>query len=279
MSDADDFETAVATLAREAVEAFDWLSQPVPADSRVSFYPNPGNVGDAAINLACWRYLSGRFRQVDICAPNSAPSQRDVFVGGGGNLVEGYYEDIASFLKRTVPGQNIYLFPSTAVGYDDLLLQFSSVIRFVCREPVSYSHVSRLLPSERVKVGHDCSFALGPALRTRFANRIGQYPKRTGQFFRADRERAGPSTGGIDVFGHMIGFWTEMAQAERVLDAAIGLLLGCGEVHTDRLHGGILAGILGRRTFLYPNSYFKNDAVFHHSLVRLANVTLAERVI
>ena len=34
-------------------------------------------------------------------------------------------------------------------------------------------------------------------------------------------------------------------------------------VHTDRLHFAIAAMIAGREARLYPNSYFKNEAMYH----------------
>jgi exopolysaccharide biosynthesis predicted pyruvyltransferase EpsI len=37
-------------------------------------------------------------------------------------------------------------------------------------------------------------------------------------------------------------------------------------IHTNRLHVGISSAILGKITYLYPNSYYKNYAVYEHSL-------------
>lgn len=37
-------------------------------------------------------------------------------------------------------------------------------------------------------------------------------------------------------------------------------------IHTDRLHVGIAACLLNKEVHLYPNSYFKNRAVFHSSI-------------
>ncbi|WGM88491.1 MAG: polysaccharide pyruvyl transferase family protein [Candidatus Bathyarchaeum tardum] len=45
------------------------------------------------------------------------------------------------------------------------------------------------------------------------------------------------------------------------------------QVYTDRLHVAILATILGKETFLYPNSYYKNKGVYEYSLSRYPNVT------
>lgn len=263
---------SIVELAHETVAAFDWLAEPIAVQSSITFVPNPGNVGDAAINLACWRYLSARFSDIEICSASAEPSRCDVFIGGGGNLVEGFYEDISSFLKRLDRNHHVYLFPSTVVGNVALLSRIAPTARVICREPVSFEHVAKVIPRSQIALGHDAAFALGPPLRKRFSSRIEATPARVGMFYRADRERARPEAGGVDVLGNMVGMWTDMALAERALDAAIGMLLGCGTVHTDRLHGAVMAGILGRQTVFYPNAYFKNEAVFHHSLVRLANV-------
>ena len=128
-------EAAVAALALEAVQAFEWLAAPVPKDAPVSFFPNPGNVGDAAINLACWRFLSAHFETVEICAPATMPSHPHVFIGGGGNLVDGYYADIATFLRQLSPQYQICLFPSTIVGFPNLLTRIAPTARIICREP------------------------------------------------------------------------------------------------------------------------------------------------
>jgi exopolysaccharide biosynthesis predicted pyruvyltransferase EpsI len=37
-------------------------------------------------------------------------------------------------------------------------------------------------------------------------------------------------------------------------------------VYTDRLHVAILASIFGKKTFLFPNLYFKNESVYENSL-------------
>jgi len=38
------------------------------------------------------------------------------------------------------------------------------------------------------------------------------------------------------------------------------------EVRTNRLHDAICAGLLGKRVKMYPNSYFKNRAVYEFSM-------------
>ena len=72
---------------------------------------------------------------------------------------------------------------------------------------------------------------------------------------------------------HHESAWTDMALAHDNVWAAARYLLGFGEVETDRLHCAILAAMLGRRTVLRANSYYKNAAVFDHSLSRLQNIS------
>ena len=77
--------------------------------------------------------------------------------------------------------------------------------------------------------------------------------------------------GGNDIMLAYQGVCTNMAVAHEFVWAAARYLVGFREVETDRLHCAILAAILGRRTLLRANSYYKNAAVFEHSLSRLPN--------
>src|SRR5207248_7132301 len=74
-------ESVVGMLANQVATAFEWLADGVPRSTPVSFFPNPGNVGDAAINLACRRFLSARFDAVEICTPATTPAHTHVFFG------------------------------------------------------------------------------------------------------------------------------------------------------------------------------------------------------
>lgn len=54
--------------------------------------------------------------------------------------------------------------------------------------------------------------------------------------------------------------------------AYISIVLGARKVFTTRLHVGVLAAILGKETYLYPISYFKNQGVYEYSLYKFPNV-------
>jgi len=62
----------------------------------------------------------------------------------------------------------------------------------------------------------------------------------------------------IPRFGTLNDFLTKISEA------------GC--IYTDRLHVAITGAILGKETFLYPNSYWKNIGVYEYSLSTFPNV-------
>ena len=58
----------------------------------------------------------------------------------------------------------------------------------------------------------------------------------------------------------------------------IGALQKYEQVNTDRLHIAIAATLLGKKVKLFPNSYYKNRAVFEYSLKRFSNVSFVEDI-
>jgi exopolysaccharide biosynthesis predicted pyruvyltransferase EpsI len=252
--------------------AFSWLIEGLDCRKEIAFVPNPGNIGDAVINLACWRYLKSKFSHVEICTPKKLPTGEYVFVGGGGNFVEPLYRDTSSLVQRLESHQRIFIFPSTVYGHSQILKSIANRTRIICRENVSLQFVLNHMAAENVYLGHDAGFALAAWLRTKYADKITRGSKLNAKLFRSDRERALSEEGGLDIMGQHYSDWEDMALAESVTHLAAKYILGFGKIHTDRLHCAILAAVLGRETILYPNSYFKNAAVFEHSLSRISNV-------
>lgn len=99
---------------------------------------------------------------------------------------------------------------------------------------------------------HDMAFYLQPAPR--------DVTQDVGVFFRADAERTDmePPPGNIDISAE----GTHKSDIEPLLDR-IG---ACRVVHTNRLHVGIGAALLGREVHVYPGSNRKIEAMFKASL-------------
>jgi exopolysaccharide biosynthesis predicted pyruvyltransferase EpsI len=261
--------SAIASLTDEITAAFDWLTADIDLQMPVTFVPNPGNVGDAAINLACFDYLKARFDRVEIRSVVEAPRTECVFVGGGGNLVEPLYVRVRDFLDGLPTGHRLFMFPATLHGYSNSLRRIAPFARILCRERRSLAYACTLLDAENISLSHDAAFLLAGRLRNEFASRLEKPLTAKCRLFRKDQESTHSEPGGLDVMLLHQGDWTDMELAWSNVTVAARYLLGFGEVETDRLHAAILAAILGRRTVLRANSYFKNAAVFEHSLSRL----------
>jgi exopolysaccharide biosynthesis predicted pyruvyltransferase EpsI len=260
------------SIATETADALAWLCRDVAADEPVTFVPNPGNVGDALINLACYRFLSTRFTNLALCTVEDQPQTQRVFIAGGGNLIEGLYTTISDFVTERCAGRALYIFPSTVMGFDRWLKGLAGRVRIVCREPTSFAHVARHIPEGDVRLSHDAAFSIGDVLRNAFADAIRQHPPTQARFLRTDGERTQSVAGDGDIMARTGGNWRDLAAAERAVTEAAATMLRFGRIYTDRLHGAILAAMLDRYVILMPNSYYKNRAVFEHSLARFANV-------
>jgi hypothetical protein len=263
---------ALEAIWRETLAGFDWLARDLDRDSEIGFVPNPGNIGDALINISCYRYLTGRFRKVVVTSWRDEPAAAHVFVAGGGNLIEEFYGDMADFLAGVARTKRLYLFPSSIKGYDRLLAALSGRARILCREATSFDHVREHLGDADSALGHDAAFAMADRLRAAFRDRISVMPRRSARFYRLDVERKIAEPGDGDLMAQESGDWVDPAEAERAVLTVVPAILSCGRIYTDRLHCAILSAMLGRYVVLRPNSYFKNQAVFDHSLSRLANV-------
>ena len=60
--------------------------------------------------------------------------------------------------------------------------------------------------------------------------------------------------------------------ARQVTEKLISHVAQYEVIHTNRLHAGIAGQMLGRRVFLYPNSYWKNEEVYNYSMCNDDNV-------
>jgi exopolysaccharide biosynthesis predicted pyruvyltransferase EpsI len=268
----DSISTALATINTDTIKAFDWLVRGIDRRAPVTFVPNAGNIGDAAINLPCFYYLKERFDKVEICdMVVDTPRTECVFVGGGGNAVEPLYGEVRDFLDRLTLDHRLFMFPATILGYSESLRRVAPIARILCRETTSLAYVAKHIGPESVSLAHDAAFLLAPRLRNDFADRIGKTQTGRCRSFRTDDESIHQELRGNDIMFEHSDTWTDMTAAHDCVWAVADYLLGFGEVETDRLHCAILAAILGRHTTLRANSYFKNAAVFDHSLSRLSN--------
>lgn len=235
-------------------------------NTSIDFFRFPGNYGDSLIWHGTKKLLLSlniREQYVDI----SSPKYNDVlFIDGGGNFVD-YYSDIKDFLiKKTTLYKEVVILPHTIFGEKqvEILNNVSSKVTVFCRERVSAKFLEDRLKQAEIYLWHDCAFY----------NEFVQVPEGNGVInaFRLDIESVSnikpESNNDLSYDGY----------ATKPLHELIETLQKYEQVNTDRLHIAIAATLLGKEVKLFPNSYYKNNAVFEYSLKRFSNVKFVEDV-
>lgn len=217
-------------------------------DEPIYYFPNPGNWGDGLIRAGTLRFfqtygfqVEEHFRCVDFM---QKPSGGTLIYGGSGAWCS-YWNHAATHIGKLRRKFRVVVLPST---YEYPVVDLPDVTffrrdRFESRQA---------MPS--ADFCHDMAFALR------------DWPRSAGQgvgfFFRNDKERhpdrfaAPPSN--LDLSGkgkHTTDVSGFMAHIDRY-----------AAIHTDRLHVAIGGCLLGKVVHLYPNGYFKLQAIYRSSI-------------
>lgn len=255
------------------------------ASQDARYLPCSGNLGDGLIGLGTLDLFEFLGVSPAICRASdemglSAPgvgetSASYIIVGGSGGWLQGRWEHFATTLQPFLEaGGRVLILPSTVKGFEDFFRRYASQITIFARERTSYEHLSTIPQLKgRLHLSHDLAFAtdierLGwdydvPRIGTLNILRQDE-ESNTGQDFRLNFDLS-LLWNGIE--------WGNREVCERHLAPVAGVIKQFLEVRTDRLHMTALAAMLGCRVTMYPSSYFKNEAVYEHSLSRFKNVT------
>lgn len=233
-------------------------------NTKVDFFRFPGNYGDSLI----WHGTKILLSSLNISEKNvviSSPKYNNVlFIDGGGNLVD-YYSDVKNFLtKKSSLYDEIIILPHTIFGKKqiEVLNNISSKLAIFCREKVSAEFLGDRLTNGKVYLWHDCVFY----------NKFSPAPSGKGilRAFRSDKESI------LCALPELNNDLSYKGYATKPLNELIDLLQKYEQVNTDRLHIAIGAMLLGKQVRLFPNSYYKNKAVFDYSLKRFPNISFVE---
>lgn len=233
-------------------------------NTNIDFYRFPGNYGDSLIWHGTKKLLFSlniSEQYVDVSSPKY---NKVLFIDGGGNFVN-YYSDVRDFLvkKSNIYGE-IVILPHTIFGEKqvEVLNNVSSDLTIFCREKISAKFLQNRLLHNRVYLWHDCAFY----------NDFSQISSGVGVLnaFRSDKESIlstrPESNNDLSYNGY----------ATKPMNELIMILQKYSQVDTDRLHIAICATLLGKKVKLFPNSYYKNKAVFDYSLKKFPNISFVE---
>ena len=235
---------------------------------------NRGNRGDGVIHMGGRQFfgqlgITGReFHETD----DLSHMRGDVLLIHGAGAMSRGTHSLPRLMKAVAPRfSEIVILPSSfdltepsvrnfAASWDDKYSVF-------CRELVSFDALRQSGATPKVLLlGHDLAFHAD--LRS-WAIRPAQ--GRAG-LFRQDREAAyGRLPKDLDV-RHDASYGSDR-EPERLLD----FVARFEEIHTDRCHGAIVGAMMGRTVVFYRNNYFKNQAIYDHSLSGVSLVRFAEK--
>lgn len=257
-------------------------------DKPLIYIPNYGNLGDSLI-------ATGTKMAFDSLGVNFQPiesinkiSNAVLVYAGGGNLVP-YYKNCSNFLSAVINKPNsVVILPHTISGHSELIKNLDERHHLFCREEKSYQYVS-LFQSAKTYYDHDLALRINPEiLFSNYSRDIKNAPeelvkeveiilrksihysrsnRRIGYFFRGDMEsKIHKIDNSFDISNLMISNWKLNEFTTLISTAFLMAISMFDKIYTDRLHVAIGASILKIPTKLYPNSYYKNRAVFESSL-------------
>ena len=225
----------------------------------VKYVSNPGNAGDSLIALGTLQLFQQIKLNVSIHSPLDKFSEGDTLVyAGGGNLVP-EYNDLRNFLIANRRASKIIVLPHTVRGHDDLLSILSDNVYIFARERVSFGHlVNRMNFPENVFLAHDMAFHISGLDAYKSVAGVSEL-----NAFRLDCEKTGVQIPSDNIDLSTVCATDSIVNSSKKMFEAVSR---ASVVNTNRLHVAIAASLLGKNTNFFPNSYYKNKAVFEFSI-------------
>jgi exopolysaccharide biosynthesis predicted pyruvyltransferase EpsI len=269
-----------------------------PRNETLYYYPNPGNAGDSLTAYATFQLFKEAERDYRVIDnwQTFDPREKLLIYGGGGNLIE-YYNSAREVIQRIHrSAKKLVVLPHTINANEDLLNELGTNVDILCREEVSYNHVRKYAPKAKALLMDDLAFSLdvkevlsrksftlhGHVLKLMVRDielSIKHLPtvllsmgrKRILNAFRTDEEKTTivlPRSN-LDL-SKLLSYPICGAKSELIVsDVSHRLLKFVNRydvVRTNRLHLAIAGALLGKQVELFPNSYYKCEAVYHYSM-------------
>lgn len=248
------------------------------AHKKIRYCANGGNAGDAIIAFATYQLFEKLHLSFKTMLSTEKTANEIIFFSGGGNLIENFYNDAYYFLQQNLSqNKEIIILPHTIFGYAEIFSHKAPAnLIVICREQQSYDRlVTAGFPLKQLYIAPDLAFTLPSSLFTSY--KMQKNCTGVANCFRTDGEQTNiiKPTDNRDISfswnGHL---WANVDLAKYVSLSLAAYLSPFAEVRTNRLHIAILAALMGKQVFLYPNSYWKNKAIYEYTIQQhFPNVT------
>ena len=235
---------------------------------------NRGNRGDGLIHMGGRQFLALlgiTYREFHETDDLSRLAGDVLLIYGAGAMSRGTHS-LPRLLKVAAPRfADIVILPSSfdlkEPSVHDFAATWNEKYHVFCRELVSFDTLRRAGATPKVLLlGHDLAFH---ADLSAWAARPSE--GRAGLFRQDNEATYGRVPKDLDVYED--ASHGSDREPERLLD----FVARYAEIHTDRCHGAIAGAMMGRRVVFYRNNYFKNQAIFHHSLAGLPHVRFVRK--
>lgn len=232
---------------------------------KIIYVPNPGNAGDSLIALGTLNIFKKINLDFKIKKPTAQLNKKTIIYGGGGNLID-KYDVLKNFLWANHKNNQIIVLPHTFSHCKKLLNSIGRNVILIAREEVSYDYIRRHMQyPENAFISDDMAFHI-----TNLDSYINEPHVGKCNAFRLDREKTDISIpdNNKDISVDFI-FRQNTLNESHIKTSADNLfryLCKFDQINTNRLHVGIAGSLLGRKVNLFPNSYYKNQAVFSFSI-------------
>ncbi|ELN2738054.1 polysaccharide pyruvyl transferase family protein [Pluralibacter gergoviae] len=255
-------------------------SMPPSLDTLLKFYhssyrfvykANPGNAGDGVIASGTYDFFERNAIEYEPYRNNqNYNANEDILIfGGGGNLIEGLYSEGRDFILEQIPNfHKVIIMPSTIKGYESLFQENKDKLIVFCREKTTFNYIQSLgyMVNDNVYITDDMAFYLD-------LNKYLSLKKESKEYVNCYRTDSESLTSVYRENNHDISltwngdYWDNEFLARNSTRCMVTFLEEFKSVNTDRLHVAILASLLGKEVNFYPNSYYKNKAVYDYSLL------------
>jgi exopolysaccharide biosynthesis predicted pyruvyltransferase EpsI len=238
-------------------------------NKKIIYIPNPGNAGDSLIALGTINLFDSININYEIGDKNKLYENKLLFFGGGGNLVGLGYDQCKNFILNNQAKNKIVLLPHTINNEDKLIQNLSENVILICRELYSYNYVQKIIKNKNnVFISKDLAFYID----VQYLNTFHKKSKGVCNCFRLDREKTGlkiPNNNNdiSQTLRQGISNNTSNLNAmHETCKKVFNYLADYEEINTNRLHVAIAGILLNKKVNLYPNSYWKNKAVYEYSI-------------
>tara|TARA_Y100000389_G_scaffold145202_1_gene143687 strand:- start:10744 stop:12498 length:1755 start_codon:yes stop_codon:yes gene_type:complete len=221
-----------------------------------------GNKGDGLIYEGLFKYFKDNNNKYDIINDKNKKNEI-LFICGSGGFSHAY-NSMTKYIDLINNYEDIWILPSTFDCSVDIVKHFllsidNKKVKIFCREKKSYNDVIDIFNGD-VFIDHDTAFNID----------YSKWKKRGIGILNAIRLDDEKNNNIINLFQNKKindiskGNYTEWS-------TLLNEISKYDEVHTNRAHISIASTLMGKKTFIYPSNYFKQEEIYKYSLSKYQN--------